>query len=244
MFFALFKKYWPAYDGTIYLNTETKLFSYEGLDIRCTMVGKLRNFGETFRAGLDKIDSPHVLLIMIDYFFMGEVNENELRGYFEYFKEKNLDSLCLRKNPYTTIQKLDYKDLNLVIPPSRDMFSFQIAFWKREMLYEMVLPHETPWLSEWFGTLRGNVIKLKLAYTANNNTAISYLSEGALHKGKWVEPMVKFLNEISYEVDFSKRGFFEDKPLAFRERLKRRINTLIPRSLSSLDLLRRKIYKK
>jgi hypothetical protein len=31
--FALFKKYWPEYNGTIYLNTETKQFTHEGLNI-------------------------------------------------------------------------------------------------------------------------------------------------------------------------------------------------------------------
>ena len=32
-FFTLFKKYWPDYSGNIYLNTETKVYAHEGLNI-------------------------------------------------------------------------------------------------------------------------------------------------------------------------------------------------------------------
>ena len=32
-FFKLFCKYWPDYDGKIYLNTETKTFNYKNLNI-------------------------------------------------------------------------------------------------------------------------------------------------------------------------------------------------------------------
>ena len=34
-FFKLFSKFWPNYEGKIYLNTETKDFKYHELDIVC-----------------------------------------------------------------------------------------------------------------------------------------------------------------------------------------------------------------
>jgi hypothetical protein len=243
IFFDLFKKYWPEYDGVIYLNTENKKFHYDGLNIKCTQVGNLGSFGKTFRVGLDKINSPYVMLIMIDYFFMGKVNDKLIREYFEYFKNNNLDSLCLLKNPYTKCASIEYKDLSFVIPPSENMYSTQIAFWKKNILYEMALPHENPWLSEWYGTLRANYMKIKLAYTTKE-IVIPYLPEGALHKGKWVDTIVQFLKDKNYDIDYSKRGFFIEEPLTIESRIKSRIRTCIPRILSNLDLLKRRYLKK
>lgn len=240
-FFDLFSRYWPEYKGIIYLNSELKDFHYDGLDIRCTRVG-INSFGKTFRLGLDQIDTPELLLIMIDYFFMGPVNNQLVYDYFNYFKLHNLDSLCLIANPYTKTKKLNYKDLYEVIPPSKDMFSFQIAFWKKSQLYEMALPHETPWLSEYYGTQRANKMKLKLAYAALDQP-IPYLAEGALHKGKWVKPIVNFLKEINYTIDFDKRGFFKDNELTLKHRLKGRLSTFWLRCLSNLDLRSRKKIK-
>ena len=39
-FFALFKKYWPNCKYNIYLNTESKMFSYDGLNITCLHPGE------------------------------------------------------------------------------------------------------------------------------------------------------------------------------------------------------------
>jgi hypothetical protein len=152
-----------------------------------------------------------------------------------------LDSLCLVTNPYATIKKLNYKDLYLVIPPSKDMFSYQIAFWKKSVLYEMALPHETPWLSEWYGTSRANMMKLKLVFSATEKP-IPYIAEGALHKGKWVVPIILFLQNIGCHIDYNKRGFYEEKVITFQDRFKGRINTFLPRCLSNLDLVRRRFF--
>jgi len=241
LFFSLFKKYWPEYEGIIYLNTEYKDYEYDGLTIICTQVGK-NSFGKTFRLGLDKVEAPYVMLIMIDYFFMDKVNHKLLEDYFNYFRLQNLDSLCLVPNPYTKIKKLEYKDLYQVIPPSKDMFSYQIAFWKKSVLFEMALPHETPWLSEWYGTFRANQMKIKLVFAANENP-IPYLAEGALHKGKWVQQIILFFQETGINVDYTKRGFFEEAQVSLIDRIKARIDTFWPRCLSNLDLLSRRFKK-
>jgi hypothetical protein len=238
IFFDLFVKYWPEFQGKIYLNTESKTYTHEGLDLCCTQVGHLASFGQTFRAGIDTVDSDDILLIMIDYFFMGDVKSDMLEEYFRYFKKHDLDSLCLIKNPYTETRPSDHKDLFLVIPPSQDMFNFQIAFWKKTTLYDMVLPHESPWLSEWYGTLRANRMKIKLFFTIK--MPIEYLAEGALHKGKWVKEMMFFLNELSFQVDYDKRGVFKGDDLSLLGRTRKRLDTLIPRIKSQLDLIRRR----
>lgn len=243
MFFELFERYWPGYQGAIYLNTEEKDFYRAGLDIRCTKVGKLGSFGKTFRAGLEKVESETLLLSMIDYFIMGTVDKDALTDYYRLFNERQLDSLCLCRNPYRQSIRQGIRDLAIVVPPSNDMFSYQIAFWKKKTLVEMALPHETPWLSEWYGTLRANVMKIKLGFV-NGPLVIPYIAEGALHKGKWVPPMVDFLNSIDYKVDFEKRGFFHGDSQCLKSRIKGRIQTFWPRCRSNFDLALRYMGQK
>jgi hypothetical protein len=241
IFFDLFKKYWPEFSGVIYLNTEKQLFAYEGLNIVCTQVGIFKHFGQTFRAGLDKVPDPNVLLIMIDYLFMGEINHQVITDYYQYFNENNYDSLCLRVNNYSNSEPIGFKQLNRVLAPSKNMFSYQIAFWRRDVLYKMALPHESPWLSEWYGTLRANVMKIKLAHIVGP-AVIPYLGEGALQKGKWVPPILDFLLKFSYEIDYEKRGYFTGDNISIRARLKARVKTFRPRLLSNLDLVGLKYF--
>lgn len=243
LFFDLFQMHWPEFDGTIYLNTEHLDFSREGLDIRCTKVGDLGRFGEVFRAGLDKVDSDRLMLFMIDYFIMDDVQTKTLADYFTFFESNNLDSLCLYTTPYRETRPLGFRDLEIAVPPTKDMFSFQVAFWKKSSLREMVLPHETPWLAEWYGTERANRMGLRLAFP-KDTLPVPYLPEGALHKGQWVEPMVDFLESRGIAADFSRRGFFQHRDPTLRERVKTRMKTFLPRVRSNLDLVWRGVSGK
>ncbi|MFT4203274.1 MAG: hypothetical protein QM610_05115 [Chitinophagaceae bacterium] len=225
LFFDLFKKYWSGFDGQIVLNTETKSYHRPDLNIVCTQVGELGAFGKTFRAGLDKIATDAVLLIMIDYIFMGDVDVRKLDAYFNFFQSNDLDSLCLAAQYYPNRLPSQQEDLVLVHPPAPNvMFSYQVAFWKKAVLREMALPHENPWMSEWFGTRRAEKMRIKLAAVKTKRDApITYDLKGCLHQGKWLQNAVDFLNGIQYHgIDFSRRGIYtnEYQTLLFRFKLK------------------------
>jgi hypothetical protein len=227
LFFDLFKKYWPEYEGEIVLNTEKLDYTRSDLNIRCTKVGKLGSFGKVFRAGLDQVHTDHLLLIMIDYLFMGSVNHQKVEEYFQYFLSHKLDSLCLVHQGYPNVTNANHSDLLNVIPPAPHiMFSYQIAFWKKTMLYEMALPHENPWMSEWFGTQRAEKMKIRVVCPKKEiEWPIQYDLKGCLHQGKWLYNAVQFLKTIGYSVDFDKRGYYIDgyNSLNFRVKLKLKI---------------------
>ncbi len=222
IFFDMFYKYWPNFRGEIFLNTEMKNYKHHSLNVTCTQVGKQDHFGSTFRAGLDQIKSDSVLLIMIDYIFMGKVDVEKIEEYYSFFKSNELDSLCLVHQNYRLTSRMDSnKDIDYVAPPSVDMFSYQIAFWKKCILYEMALPHENPWASEWYGTRRANKIKIKLACLSKGvKPPIPYDLAGCLHKGKWLENAIAHLKSINYYVNFRERGYFIKQPQTMRVRMK------------------------
>lgn len=243
VFFDLFKMYWPEFKGTIYLNTEEKTFSIEGLDIRCTKVGKNKTFGVTFRKGLDQIKSDNVLLMMIDYIFMGKVNDEKIVEFHDFFVRKDLDSLCLVKQGYPNTKQTDHKELCMVNPPAPYvMFSYQIAFWKKTLLYEMALPHEDPWTSEWYGTKRAEKMQIKLAAISEEKfNPIPYNMAGCLHRGQWLTDAIEHLNSINYSIDFDKRGYYQEIPSTIPEKIIFKLRYFKIGLMGSYsDLLRRK----
>jgi len=223
IFFSLFKKYWPEYNGTIYLNTQEKTIEIEGLNIICTTLGRLGSFGKEMRACLDRIDSDTVILMLIDFIFMSKVNDEKFREYFDFFKNNQLDTLNFMY--YKSVNQTDSSntDILIVTPPAPYLFfNYQIAFWRKSVLYEMVLPHENPWTSEWFGTKRAEKMNIKTGIVKQvPGSPINYHPSGCLAKSKWHPEAVSFLNKEGIEVDFSKRGFADlSTPVTFKSRYK------------------------
>lgn len=213
VFFDLFRKYWPEYDGAIYLQTEEKEYTHDGLNIICTKIGKKKHFGATLRAGLDKVHDENILLIMIDYMFMGKVNHQKILGYYNFFATHNMDSLRFVEERFEHFNPTENPEIKECLPPAPNrFFSYQIAFWKKNKLRDITLPHETPWSAEWWGDKRAHVIPLKL-YSINKNVdrPIPYDLKGCLHRGKWVAEAVTFLRSINYKFDFAKRGFYNNE---------------------------------
>ena len=221
VFFDLFKMHWPEYDGIIYLSTEEKVYDHEGLNIHCTQVGKLGSFGKIFRAGLDQVKSDHLLLMMIDYIFMSKVNDKNIRHYYNCFIELGFDSLLIIPSNFETQTPTSFEKIKKVGLPVPHLFSYQIAFWKKGILYKMALPHENPWTSEWYGSTRANKMRIQLGCLSESvETPILYDPHGCLDKGKWLNNAIEYLQKIDYPVDFKKRGIHEELPQKFKERLK------------------------
>lgn len=250
IFFDLFQKYWPEYEGQIVLNTQEKEYHHEGLNIRCTKVGKLKGFGATFRSGLDTIKTDYVLMIMIDYIFMGKVNNGSIDEYYKYFVNHDLDALYLCKLPFTNYKVSDNIDLLISKRPYpvSILFGYQIGFWKKSTLYQMMLPHEDPWMSEWYGSKRADVMDISVAYLSDSRLKpIVYNAAGCIHQGLWLDDAVKFLNtNYDKNIDFSLRGYYKENPVynSFSFRVKLKFNIWKTGLMGSYwDLLKRKCLK-
>lgn len=217
-FCHFFKKYWPEYTGKIYVNSEEKDFDYPGLNIVNLKVG-IRNFSDREIEGLNRVKEEYILLMMDDLFLMGNVDHNSVNEYFQFFKESNLDSLVFRElKSFEVTVPLNFKSAKIVIPPSIDMCSSQLAFWKKESFLKILHPADGPWEMEWFGSMRANLMHLKLACTSEN--VIPSLPEGGLHVGKWVSEMIEFLKEEKYEIDLNLRGIYKPQKTTLKKRIK------------------------
>ena len=94
-FFQLFTTYWSDCDWPIVLNTETKSYSYPGLNIRCARVaeGESRrlSWSECLMRCLDGIDTPYLLYLQEDYFLEGPVQVEKLKALMDEMRMGRAD---------------------------------------------------------------------------------------------------------------------------------------------------------
>lgn len=215
VFFELFQRMWPEYSGIIYLQTQEKAYSYPGLNIVCTNVGRIKDFGATLLAGLNKVEEGNILFFMIDYIFMGRVNNQKVQEYFDYFKRAGLDTLVLYPQPFQTTKPSSHRDLQVAVPPcNRRMFGFQTAFWRLSVLKDLILPHENPWMCEWYGSERAALMNIReeslKACLSMEAMPIPYDVRGCLHQGKWLDNAIEWIKIQGITVDFNNRGIYVD----------------------------------
>lgn len=87
-FFTLLKKYWnPEYP--IVLNTESKDFNFEGLNIKTLKLFENKNveWSERLRITLENIDSEYVITLLDDFFLEKSVDNNKINQCVKWMDE-------------------------------------------------------------------------------------------------------------------------------------------------------------
>lgn len=211
-FFQIFRREWPDYKGTIYLNTEHKVFSYEGLNIVCTQVGKQSHFGETLHAGLRMVDGDVVLFFMIDYFIERKVDVAFLNQCYEEFLKQGPSTLFLCDIDFPKIEPVkELKNCYRFVPSGRfnfssesGWFSFQAAFWRIADMLRLVAQWEDPWHAEFYGFLRSKIFRPEVWYM--QKSPVVYDKSGVLHnRGRWHRNALDRIDFSGIDIDFSKR---------------------------------------
>jgi hypothetical protein len=227
-FFKLFNKYWKGCKYPIVLNTEFKNYIYENNHIKTTKVNlaypntKL-TWSECLIFALNQIETPLVLYMQEDYFIDNEVNTSDIEDFIQLMllnKEIAYIGLTDGGN-YPPFEKTEVdKRLLCVNSKGKYRISTQAAIWRKDTLLSYLLPHENGWMFEIFGTYRSHKRK-ELFLTIDRdyykkNALISYILTGII-KSKWHKNMPDIFKKNGIDIDFNKRGFYNEKPLLFRK---------------------------
>lgn len=247
-FFTLFQRHWPSFNGTIFLNTETRDFSMAGLNIVCTKVGNKKNFGATFKAGINRLPDEPFLLMMIDYFIEGPVDVVVLsRLYNTFCQNENLDSITLTHQGLSKrVPVPECPECMEICPPgSEDYFSFQTGFWRKEPLKRHVADWENPWMAEFYGCRRANIMKSKVwILKPEQPLPIPYDGCGVLHGGgRWLPSALQKIDLRGIPIDFTKRGTYVEPKFPRLVRIPREIPLLPKRFRSRMQLLTMRLAK-
>ncbi|HTD98865.1 MAG TPA: hypothetical protein VK668_06240 [Mucilaginibacter sp.] len=253
-FFKLFSIYWPDYKGKIYLNTESKEFSYPGLNIipvRNGSGGASKNtWSKCLATALHKISEDIVLYMQEDYFLQDTVQTSIIDHYAAIIRNDNVD--CIHFTYHSTpgpFAPSTYEGLWEIDKKAPYRLSCQTALWKKKVLKQYVRNHENPWQFEMYGTKRASLLNHKF-YTVNRdmygleeNTIINYFFTGIV-KGRWKQGVVDLFKKHNITIDYQLRGFFtyEQKRESLTRFIRRKLNSAPVAIKSRLEIFRLRYY--
>lgn len=251
-FFKLFSKYWPDYNGKIYLNTEYKNFAFPGLDIICTKVclvnkipkEKRATWSQCLKWALQQIDTDKLLYMQEDYFLCDYVRVGEINKFIDLMNE-NPEISCIQLTN-GGIPAINISKFNFLFRSNPDYFSYascQASLWDKEVLISLIRDHETAWNFEWWGSKRAKYLKYDFLVVdpesySDKNQICPYLMTGIIG-GKWYKPVIELFKKHQIEIDFTERGFYdEDLKPTIRKRIKTKLS--IWKFKSILEILKMK----
>lgn len=218
-FFELLKKYWNDCPYKIVLNTETKTYTDEDLDIECYSLyqDKKPAYGERMLEHLKRIDSDFIIMMLDDFFLRSPVDEGKIDAYLE-FMEANPDVAYIAfdsvKDPFNTDDGA-LKECLLRPKYGEYKVNLQGGIWSKAALFRYIRKHESPWEFETKGSIRS--FERNDCFYCLKDLSLSPMDYGkkqgltwGIVRGKWVQEDVEPLfREHGIECDLTKRGFFD-----------------------------------
>lgn len=228
-FFYLFMKYWPDYDGIVYMVTDNLTYSYDGVKIKCLNINNLKgidsntnlSWGKRMRWAMEMMESDMVLFMQEDFFIRGKVDDRQIDEFASLMID-NPDIKCLHltRPEIKDSTPSEYKHLYNVKLKQRYRVDCQPALWRKDELYNVMDDNDSPWQFEVFGSKRSAKMAHRYLIVDKNwvkkgkYEIIPYVATG-IAKAQWEYDVIPVFKENGIEIDFSKRGFY-DKGTIFK----------------------------
>lgn len=213
--FKLLKKYWPDRKYPIVLNTETKQYDFEDMEIKTINLDTKKNVSWSYRlkSVLKKIDSEYILFLMDDFFLMDYVDQKRLEKIIKFMDDDSNIAVFsfyrVEDDEHQDYPSEKYKDFNLRNKKGMYRFNCQAAIWRRDVLIKALRNHESAWDWELIGNRRSRRMKYDFyTFPTNDNLIFNYDCENiGVVRGKWRLPNTeKFLKKEGIEIDYSIRN--------------------------------------
>jgi hypothetical protein len=226
-FFKLLSTYWQAPVPPIYLNTETRGFSFPGLEIQCPRVqleaGQELDWSDRLMRTLDHVPTEIVLYMQEDYFVNGPVDVPMLNRFVALMQRDGISHVSLKRANRTGAPS-QYEFLDRIDQRTEYRISAQAGLWRVSSLRSYLRRHETVWELEWYGSRRAwrrpdsfyfvnadyDAASGRLGdHASGRRGVVPYWPTGVVH-GRWVpEVVVDLFAAHDIEVDYERRGFYD-----------------------------------
>lgn len=194
------KSNWPSFNMPVYLNTENKSFSFEGMDIRTPFSGKniqYKQWSDRLLKLLAEIEEDYILFFLDDFWLTASVNEEKFERIFSYMKkDHNIGFVCLKQElkDYSSQKDKDscvdceYPELWQCNNGKSFRITTQVGIWKKSYLIKILRAHESVWYFETRATKRACYYREKV-YDAKESVFV-YPIGGFLGGGQCYEDYI------------------------------------------------------
>lgn len=162
-FFTCLRDNWKDMSYPIVLNTESKKFEMEGLNIQSFQLYKENEnipWGKRLKETLEKIETEYVILLLDDFFIKSKVNQEKINQTIKWMNEdSNIAVFSYKRTRGKNIKNEKYSDFELRPKDGEYRFNCQAAIWRRKRLIKFIRKHESPWDWELLGSIRSRRYK-------------------------------------------------------------------------------------
>ena len=219
-FFKLFKKYWTMPYLDVYLNTESKNYQFEGLNIKMVHPKfKDSPYGKRMIETLRKVKTEYIILFLDDFFLRKEVDDNTIKDIITYM-DSDRKTVCFYNDcldTYAQWEEEKHPGFKRIPYGASYTLNMQVGVWRREKLIKYWKENVSPWeWEEYCNVLSFNKKSDKFySLTSFDNSFCDYghneyMSMFGVYSGKWilddVEPLFK---KEGIAIDFKKLGIYD-----------------------------------
>jgi hypothetical protein len=185
--------FWPDCPYPVYLGTNSG--SYADSRVRMIQVGPDLSWGDTALTMLAAIPTPYVLWFLDDFLIHAPISTSRVAGLFEEMKGLNAEHLRLRPVPPPDEPVVGRPHLGHYRSGSTYRLALEIAFWKRDVLMNLIQPGENPWQMEKLGSRRSDSYE---GFYATRQETIQRLN--GLERGKWLRANAAWLERMKIAI--------------------------------------------
>ena len=219
-YFEIFKNQWPDCKYPIVLNTESKTYTHDGLNIRCLNLYSPEEapdipWSDRMIETLKHIDSEYVLITLDDHFLLSPVRSNRFEEAFDIIKtNKRISALSFLS--FVPADKKTKWIGNFGRWNINDYFRVNLdtAIWRKKALLRNLKPGENAWEFELNATERAlwdftEYYRYKQGAEPILDISFHLRRGYGLIRGKWCWANPELFEQFNIPMDFSKRGYMD-----------------------------------
>ena len=250
-YFELLKIYWKDCPKNIYLNTEAKKYSCEGLNIVTVNCKEKVSWSERLYRCLEKIDTKYIIFTLEDFFLVDYVKNEKIQEAYSFMEENSDIAVCrlFASNNDKLQQTEKYKDFYYAGEDIYLRLDAQVALWNKETLMSILDFTESPWDFENKGTERVKKSeKIFLWYYQENcydinNMIIPYFFNQKYGYGIAWDSHWLWKNKELFEKNNIKNVDFKSLGVLSEKAVQRRLKYLYNKDPKGINIVIQSIYR-
>lgn len=208
-FFHFLRKMWPDCPYAVHLLTNEA--GCDDPEVRVVRTGPDVDWSSALLAGLERLDSDVVLILLDDFLLWQPVDTERIRRLESCLRDTGAAGLRLVPKPPATrsLDEAAYPGVGVIEPGSDYRLSLQAGLWHRKTLMSLLRPGESAWQAEQDGTKRTLDVErpfLSVMTAPHEQWPIHYVN--AIIKRKWTPEAVHYCQEDGIRLDLSMRPSF------------------------------------
>ena len=217
LFRIFFRRFWPDCPFEIVVHTETREYGLNSSRLSSFPPTKHDIWGARVQRTLNNISTDYVLMLYDDFFLNSNISNLSILHALDLIDSNNLAALYLTK-PYidvSTYLPITLENYLRISPSSDFLLSSRPAIWRKNILFNSISQHDSPWSWELFGSYRFRDFDYGIfALSPSSSNIYSYDNSmgGAVYRGLWVKSVVDYVtSNISTNLDFNSRGIVDSR---------------------------------